>query len=102
MEGVEQIKPLDISEQFITMSIVDFLEFVRTVRNEPHLAINVDLSQISDKFKFQSQARRLKAFLDSSSGEQKRDASIKCSKEQVSWEPNVFSSGVKKILIKLI
>ena len=99
MEGIENINPRDISEQFRDMSVIEFLEFLHTLRNEPILIINADFSDISDKYAFQTKAQRLKAFLESANRGQKRNASIRCRKEQVMWEPNVFNSGVKKDLV---
>ncbi len=90
----QKVKEIDLSNAFLTLSIFDFLDEVRKHRKEPVLRISVNLSAIEDKDKFAGFARRLKAFLENTGG-QKRYATIQGKEEQISWEPNVFSSGVK-------
>jgi hypothetical protein len=99
MEGVENIIPKDISEQFQNMDSIDFFDFLRTQKNESFLIINIDLSGVTDKILFRNKAIELKAFLEDSYSGQRRVASIRCKKEQIDWEPNAFNSGVKRDLV---
>lgn len=82
--------PKDISEEFLSMDPFEFMDFLRTLRNEPALSITIDWEDIYT-------ARRLKAFLEDfqALGKQKRTATIKATEEQYQEEPNVFASGVK-------
>lgn len=82
--------PKDISAEFLKMEILDFMDFLRSQRNEPALSIVIDWVDVPT-------ARRLKAFLDDSHalGKQKRSATIRATKEQYEQELNVFASGVK-------
>lgn len=84
-----KLKPRDISQEFSTMEVFDFLDFLRTLKNEPALEITADWKDIGT-------ARRLKAFLETNKPQgQKRIATIRATEEQKMQEPNVFSSGVK-------
>lgn len=90
--GIEQPpSPKDISAEFLSMSVSDFLDFLRKQRKEPALSIKIDWIDIQT-------ARRLKAFLedfDAISKGQKRFAVIRATEEQYKQELNVFASGVK-------
>ncbi len=83
--------PRDISQEFLSMGVFEFLDFLRTLRNEPALSITIDWKDVST-------ARRLKAFLEdfSALGKQKRYATIRATDEQYRQELNVFASGVKR------
>ncbi len=85
---------IDLSEDFLRLPAFDFLDKMRELRKTPSLKIYIDLSELTDKDKFVIYARRLKAFLENTGG-QKRSATIRVKCEQISWEPNVFCSGVK-------
>src|SRR3989338_9762509 len=82
--------PKDISAEFLNMNVPDFMQFIRTQRNEPALSITIDWVDVQV-------ARRLKAFLEdfSALGKQKRSATIRATQEQHDQEMNVFASGVK-------
>lgn len=82
--------PKDISAEFLSMSVFEFMDFLRTQRNEPSLSITIDWQDVWT-------ARRLKAFLEDSDalGKQKRRATIRATEEQYKQELNVFASGVK-------
>lgn len=91
-----EIQPLDISQEFLNMSPDDFYSYLRQLRNEPILVIEIDWV---DKYT----ARRLKAFIEDSDAlrrKQKRIASIRATKEQFMEDPNAFASGVKWIEVK--
>ncbi len=93
MENIQQKiehepAPRDISQEFLTMDTFAFLDFLRTVRNEPSLSITIDWKDVPT-------ARRLKAFLESGRG-QKRSATIRATDEQYNQELNVFASGVRR------
>jgi hypothetical protein len=89
-----KLQEVDLSNAFLTLPICDFLDEVRRFRKESALKISVDFSSIENQDEFVGLARRLKAFLETAQG-QKRYATIRAKQGQVSWEPNVFSSGVK-------
>jgi len=82
--------PKDVSTEFLSMSPFEFMDFLRTQRQEPALSITIDWVD-------GQAARRLKAFLEDSSalGKQKRSATIRATKKQYEQELNVFASGVK-------
>ncbi|MBI2552691.1 hypothetical protein HYW17_05325 [Candidatus Uhrbacteria bacterium] len=80
--------PKDISSEFLSMDTFEFMDFLRTQRNEPSLSITIDWVDVPT-------ARRLKAFLESGRG-QKRSATIRATNEQYNQELNVFASGVKR------
>jgi len=84
-------KPKDISDEFLNMDSLEFLSFLRTLRDEPALSITIDWKDVST-------ARRLKAFLEDfrALGKQKRSATIRATDEQYQQELNVFASGVKR------
>ena len=86
--------PRNISEQFLSLDARDFGQFLRTVRNEPSLYVEIDWKDIWT-------ARRLKAFLEMTKPNgQLRSAAIRATKEQRDLEHNVFGSGVKWIEVK--
>lgn len=89
---------LDISNDFLSLSISDFLDKLRELRNQPALEIEVNLSS-KEKLDFVVLSRRLKGFIEGSQSGQVRQATIKARREQASWEPNVFSSGVSFVEI---
>ena len=80
----------DISNEFLTTDIFEFMDFLKTQRNEPALSITIEWKDVPT-------ARRLKAFLEDSRalGKQKRLATIRATEEQYNQELNVFASGVK-------
>ena len=80
--------PKDISAEFLSMDTFEFMDFIRTQKNEPSLSITIDWKDVPT-------ARRLKAFLESGRG-QKRSATIRATDEQYNQELNVFASGVKR------
>lgn len=89
--------PKDIGQEFVSMSHAEFRDLLQGLRAERFLVLNADLSHISDQSEFKAKARQVKAFVETLSDTQKRSASIKATKEQVIWEPNVFSSNVALI-----
>ena len=70
------------------MDVFEFLDFIRTQKNEPALSIIIDWID-------EATAKRLKAFLESKSPGQKRYATIRATEEQYNQALNVFASGVK-------
>ena len=91
IENKEQIVPKDISSEFLSMSVIDFLDFLRTQRQETALSLVIDWRDVNN-------ARRLKAFLEDSDAlrrGQKRFATIRATEKQYRQELNVFASGVK-------
>lgn len=86
---------VDLSQEFITLEVMEFLEKEHQLRKVPVLSINVDLSDIEDKNEFISRARRLKAFLESNNKGQERNVTVRAKREQKQWEVNAFMSGVK-------
>jgi len=91
----KEIIPKDISQKFLGMSASDFDQFLRTLKNEPALSIEIDWV---DKWT----VRRLKAFLEDprKPANQIRTAAIRATREQYMQELNVFASGVKWIEVK--
>jgi hypothetical protein len=87
----------DITPEFLNQNeSFSFSSFLRTMKEEPLLEIRADLTKITDQQEFISMARKAKAFLEAAKPEgQERKASIRCSKPQMTWEKNVFSSGVQ-------
>ncbi len=82
--------PKDISAEFLSMSSVEFSDFLKSQRKEPTLSIEIDWTDVPT-------ARRLKAFLEDSRAydwKQKRSAKIRATEEQYKQELNVFASGV--------
>lgn len=90
IEKKEETIAKDISDEFLKMDTFDFLDFLRSLRNEPALSITIDWVDVPT-------ARRLKAFLEDyrALGKQKRTATIRATGEQHDQERNVFASGVK-------
>lgn len=86
-------QPRDVSAEFAQMSSTDFFDFLRTLENEPNLSIVADWE---DEWR----ARLLKAFVEAPSPGQKREASIRATKEERDREKNVFASGVKWIRVE--
>jgi hypothetical protein len=86
---------VDLSDEFLSLSVNEFSERVRELRKVPRLRITADFSKIDEPSKFVWPARRLKAFLEDARGSQERQVIVRGRKEQRSWEANVFSSGVK-------
>jgi len=81
----------DISQEFQNMSVMEFLDFLKTLRDEPALSIAVDWSG-------PGHAKRLKAFLEdmrAKSRGQKRAATIRATEDEYEQALNVFASGVK-------
>jgi hypothetical protein len=98
MEGIESTpKTKDIGEEFGSLSDSEFKDLLRDLGNEPVLVLNADLSHVSDQNEFKIKARQVKAFLETPMINQQRSASIKATRMQMTWEPNVFSSGVEFI-----
>ncbi len=94
-ESIE-LPPRDISQQFLTMSAREFLEFLRQIKTEPALHIEIDWKDVPT-------ARRLKAFLEDFSAlerNQKRTAVIRATISQMKEEANVFASGVTWIKVE--
>jgi len=81
--------PKDISVEFLSMSVLEFQNFLRTQKKEPSLSITIDWKDVPT-------ARRLKAFLEDGRGQQKRSATIRATDEQFKQELNVFASGVRR------
>ena len=88
---------VDVSAEFMNKSEdFDFFSFANSLKSEPSLEINLDLTGVNDRNKFVALARKAKAFLEvTRPAEQTRQASIRCTVEQKSWERNVFGSGVR-------
>ena len=80
--------PKDISNEFMTMDMMDFLDFLFSQRKEPELSIVIDWQGVNS-------ARRIKSFLESRAEGQKRFATIRATEAQHQEEMNVFASGVK-------
>ena len=83
--------PHDISQEFLSMDVFVFQDFLRTLRDEPALSITIDWKDVGT-------ARRLKAFLEdmrAKSRGQKRTATIRATEAEYMQELNVFASGVK-------
>ena len=81
----------DISNEFLTLDTIQFLDFLKTQKDEPFLSINIKWRQRTD-------AIRLKAFLEDSKTTdigQKRSATIRATQEEHDLESNCFASGVK-------
>ena len=88
-------EPADISNEFATMSPVDFSEFLRGKRRESALQIAIDLSGTTDQEVFKLKTRFLKAFLQNAPLGQQRSATIIGRKEQRKWAANELGSGVE-------
>lgn len=82
--------PRDISQEFLSMDVWKFSDFLRTLRQEPALSITIDWVD-------EGTAKRLKAFLEDyrALGKQKRTATIRATEEQYNQGQNVFASRVK-------
>jgi len=87
-EQTKESKPKDISHDFITMDVYDFVKFIKECRNEPFLSIAIDWRDVST-------ARRLKAFVDQASRNQRRVAKIRATRSQMNLDVNAFASGVE-------
>lgn len=85
--------PKDVSNEFLSMEAFEFSKFLTTLRNEPLLVIDIN-------WKNRFNAFAVKAFLEKRVPNQKREATIRATKEQHDEAPNVFASGVKWIEIK--
>ncbi len=89
----QEHQPKDISAEFLSLGVFDFLDFLRSQKNEPSLSITIDWKDVPT-------ARRLKAFLESNKPVgQKRFAAIRATEEQYKQELNVFASAVKWIKV---
>ena len=102
MENFENPQSLENQGRDVTAEFMNpddnfnFHSFLRSVRSEPLLKIRADLTETKDQREFVFIARRAKAFLEATKPEgQQRNAFIRCTKSQMAWEPNVFSSGVE-------
>ena len=85
--------PKDVSKEFISMDPFEFSDFLKTLKSEPNLIIN--MSWVSYE-----KALALKAFLEKRIPGQTREGSIKATKEQYDEAQNVFASRVKWIEAK--
>jgi hypothetical protein len=86
--------PKDISQEFLSMSTDDFLDYLDTLGDEPSLSITID-------WRDELTALRLKAFLeDYSAPGQKRSATIRATQAKYEQVGNVFASGVKWIEVQ--
>lgn len=88
LENKTENQSKDITHEFEIMDSIEFMNFLRSQRNEPSLSIITNWNGISH-------ARKLKAFIDEPDANQKRSATIKATQEQHDEELNVFASGVK-------
>jgi hypothetical protein len=89
---------VDVSDDFLNQKSWEFLDRLRELRKASALKIDVDLSAIEDKDRFVGLARRLKAFVEDARNGQQRAATVHGRREQISWEPNVFCSGVEFVV----
>ncbi len=80
--------PKDISDNFSSLGVLEWQDFLRTQRHEKSLSITVDWT---DEYA----AKRLKAFLEQKPAGQFRFATIRATEEQKNLAVNVFQSGVK-------
>ncbi len=92
----ERKEVVDLSEDFLALSSLEFLDLLRTFRKKSvHLSISVPWSG------YETMGIRLKAFLETKTELQKREASIRGTKEQkqaaasMSNMANALNSGVK-------
>jgi hypothetical protein len=81
-------QPKDITNEFETMDPVEFMSFLRSLRNESSLSITTDWKSVWTP-------RRLKTFIDETPSNQKRFAIVRASREQYEQDVNAFQSGVK-------
>ncbi len=84
----QEITPKDISHEFEIMDELEFARFLRTVRDKQELSIITDFNNINT-------VRKLKAFVDVPSPNQRRFAIVKATREQYEQDVNAFQSGVK-------
>jgi hypothetical protein len=84
----------DVSAEFMD-GASSFNRFINTLSNELSLKIELDLANLTDRMEFILLARRAKGFLEIKPLEQSREASIRCTKEQMRWDSNAFASGVE-------
>jgi hypothetical protein len=95
MEGSSLENPSrDVTAEFM-VGASSFNRFVDSLYEEPTLKVELDLTGFTNRMEFILLARRVKGFLEIKPLEQERKASIRCTKEQRAWEPNVFSSAVE-------
>lgn len=81
--------PRDVSREFLSMRYSQFEDFVRKeCQNDKAISICFDWVDVS-------MAIRAKAFLEDSSIEKEKFATIRATQEQHDQEMNVFASGVK-------
>ena len=83
--------PKDISEEFLALPAMEFMDFLNELGEEPELKIEIDWAG-------EIKAKRLKAFLEDPqrfAWNQKRTAAIRATEDQYMQALNVFASGVK-------
>lgn len=90
----EHLKPMDVSQMFLTMETREFLNHLHDLAGVPELHLTIDWKDVPT-------ARRVKAFLEYGGPHtQKRTASIRATEAQMRQEMNVFSSGVTWVRIE--
>lgn len=99
----QEPQPKDISNDFLTMEIMEFDTLLRNLRNEPILSIAIEWDDSNPKLTEWTLVR-LKAFLETKNYQidQKRFATVRATEEQKNGPilskgncPNTFASGVK-------
>jgi hypothetical protein len=92
-DGVLEIPPEEFFAPF-----PHFPDYLREHRSARSMRLTINLTNVTNKDEFIGHARRMKAFFEKIRLSGKScEAMIICSPEQESWEPNVFSSGVKAL-----
>ena len=101
-ENMDQQSPLNITEQFLSMSSIDFNNFLREHKNDTYLEIVINWDDSNSRLT-EYMTASLKAFLENNRNpNQKRIVIIRATKKQKdgqilgsSMAKNAFASGVK-------
>jgi len=104
LEQQDIIQSKDITEEFLAMDNIQFIDFLRQLKKEPILSIVIDWKD-NNPYLTETTLSRLKAFLEETKAKergQKRQAIIRATEEQKNGPilsqsscQNAFASGVK-------
>jgi hypothetical protein len=90
----EYLPVIDVTEEFFTLDTYGLNDYIRSLGAGAIVGVSFSVLESDSEQYNQLLLRRVKAFIEKSP---QRIASVIATEQQVSIEPNVFSSGVMRI-----